>query len=865
MLTAQTELLATVRDSSGQTLTGANLIILHAQDSLLADFAVSDGAGRVRVKQLAAGDYLLRCTFLGYVRPDEIITIAAEDQLLDLGDLVMFPDSYYLEMASVTGRRIPIRMRGDTMVYDAASFAVREGAAVEELLRRLPGLSVDAVGQIEYQGRPVREVMIDGQPFFANNPTLLTRELPALAVDEVAVYDQQSDAEAVSGQSDGQEYLTVDLALTDDFQSEWFGRLRVGAGTNRRFRADGNLFRIGRKNRLGLVVRSNNLNEIDNPLAAFDQYRQSMTGPGAQEVVRGDNRILGTGWQYGSPLGKHGRLSISGSLTDRRNELLNDRLEQYQESFNPDRIQVLDTALQRPFGAAVELDYRYRRDTSLRWRLGVSYRPQRERDQNYQFTQADFLGDDLYSFGRRDEQDQWLDQVRADWSYVRRLGKVGKLLSVNSNWQWQADRDQWSAQWNRRINCPVSTCGSTNSPAQLNDFASRYRDLIQNTNLEFQLPLSKGWNWEIGGQISSAIGLATTTETAAESGEEEDRLLERNWQTVGPQSSLVHQWNSNRFSVGLGYRTAQQTLNFNGERKQRLHYWTPELQVRILDGRMNYNTIASVQPNWPRMEALLANPRPAANGRVRRSNLELRPELRHQIQQTINYSDYFREINFFLTIAGAYVSDAMASSLEQEDGLLIDQLINVSHAWDYNWSLGGSVRPPILFDRLEINYRNIARIGQVVQLGELQELRAEFREAELSLVKNWSEAGFVELGVSHRRQRNELRSTAEPIFFNRLRLSAQLERQLSNRLETGARLIFDRLSSSGTEKDWLNQTELWLQWKVWSDREHLLRLQVGDVFNQNQLVNRQNASFALIEERTNSLGRYALLSLNVKF
>jgi hypothetical protein len=202
-LSAQAEIVGTVMDSTGTTLPGANAVLLRSSDSLLTNFGTTDNNGAFRMQKVPAGDYLLRVTFLGYERPDQSLQITGEDQYLGLGDLKMYPAGFFLNGVEVTADRIPIRMKGDTMLYDADAFAVGDNAVVEDLIRRLPGMSVDASGQITWRGKAINEVMINGKPFFAGNSTLLTQNLEAKSITNVEVFDQKTDAEEISGIDDG--------------------------------------------------------------------------------------------------------------------------------------------------------------------------------------------------------------------------------------------------------------------------------------------------------------------------------------------------------------------------------------------------------------------------------------------------------------------------------------------------------------------------------------------------------------------------------------------------------------------------------------------------------------------------------------
>ncbi|MEL7162329.1 MAG: carboxypeptidase regulatory-like domain-containing protein, partial [Bacteroidota bacterium] len=262
LLVAQAEISATVMDTTGTTLPGANAVLLRAQDSLLTAFATTDDKGVFLMENVPSGKYLLRVTFLGYERPDQTIDVTTDDQYFGLGEIKMYPAGFFINGVEVTADRIPIRMKGDTMMYNADAFAVGENAVVEDLLRRLPGMAVDASGQITWRGKPISEVMINGKPFFAGNSTLLTQNLDAKAISNVEVYDQKTDAEEVSGVDDGTENMTVNLEMKDEFKAKVFGELYAGYGTQDRYQAGGKTFRISDVQQIGVLGTINNVNKV---------------------------------------------------------------------------------------------------------------------------------------------------------------------------------------------------------------------------------------------------------------------------------------------------------------------------------------------------------------------------------------------------------------------------------------------------------------------------------------------------------------------------------------------------------------------------------------------------------------------------
>jgi outer membrane receptor protein involved in Fe transport len=211
--------------SSKSSLQNATIAILRAKDSILQKFTRSDAEGKFEIKNVQAGSYILMISHPDFAEYVDIIDIQKDN---DLGAIVMLTKAVVLQNVIVRGS--PIRMKGDTLVFVADSFKTREGATVEDLLKRLPGVQVNAKGEITAQGEKVTKVLVDGDEFFGDDPTLATQNMIAKAVKEVEVYDKKSDQATFTGVDDGEKTKTINLKLKDEFKKGYFGKVKLAGG-----------------------------------------------------------------------------------------------------------------------------------------------------------------------------------------------------------------------------------------------------------------------------------------------------------------------------------------------------------------------------------------------------------------------------------------------------------------------------------------------------------------------------------------------------------------------------------------------------------------------------------------------------------
>lgn len=129
--------------------------------------------------------------------------------------------------------KIPVVIKGDTIEYDAGSFKVEKDAKVEDLLKVLPGITMDGSGKIIAQGKEVKKVLLDGEEFFGDDPTLITKNIRSDMVSKVQVYEKKSDLAVRTGVDDGERTQTIDIKLKEDKKKGMFGQAVAGAGTDK--------------------------------------------------------------------------------------------------------------------------------------------------------------------------------------------------------------------------------------------------------------------------------------------------------------------------------------------------------------------------------------------------------------------------------------------------------------------------------------------------------------------------------------------------------------------------------------------------------------------------------------------------------
>lgn len=237
----------------------ATVSVVNAKDSTLVTFTRADSTGKFNIKSLDKGNYLLSASYVGYIPVWKGIDVKSGDDL-NMGQLIM-TDLLHGGDVTVTARRAPVTINNDTVEFNTENFKTQPNAVVEDLLKKLPGVTVDNDGTVRVNGQRVNRLLVNGKEFFTGDPQIATKNLDADAVDKVQVFDKKSDRAEFTGIDDGNSEKAINLKLKKDRNRSTFGRVTGGAGgDDGRYDAQAIVNKFNGDQQLSLLGMGNNTN-----------------------------------------------------------------------------------------------------------------------------------------------------------------------------------------------------------------------------------------------------------------------------------------------------------------------------------------------------------------------------------------------------------------------------------------------------------------------------------------------------------------------------------------------------------------------------------------------------------------------------
>lgn len=271
----QTTIEGLVTDQANEPLVNATVILLSPADSTMKYFSVTSEKGEFKVVSVRDGDYIMQVSYVGTKSLYENITIPSEKGT-DFGQIILKEES--IGEVSVVAEYVPIRFRSDTVVFNADAFKTTPDAVVEDLLKKIPGIEVDVSGNIKALGEDVSRVLVDGKEFFGRDTKVATKNLPAVSVENVEIFDKKSYEAEFMGIDDGVRDRTINLELREDAKAGYFGNFKAGTGTNERVQAEGRLYRFTSNIQMAGLGMYNNVNEFGFAAQGMGKFGDKVNG-----------------------------------------------------------------------------------------------------------------------------------------------------------------------------------------------------------------------------------------------------------------------------------------------------------------------------------------------------------------------------------------------------------------------------------------------------------------------------------------------------------------------------------------------------------------------------------------------------------
>ena len=886
------ELKGKVIDNNKKPVESATIYLSSKKDSTLIDYTITDVKGifSMPIKKIDEPTFMT-ISYLGF--EDFSQDFESLKESVDLGTITLNPGSDVLDELVITTDGPPVRVKKDTLEFNASAFKVRPDATVKELLEQLPGVEVDQAGKVKHNGVEVTNIIVNGKPFFSEDGKVIMENIPAEIINKVQITNFKSKEEKLSGAQSNGETKTINLTIDDDKNKGLFGRIIAGYGTDDRYESSllFNYFKGDFK--ISVLGSSNNINSqgfstdeiMDNMSGGRNSY-SSWSSDGSFSVngldFGGQQGISQTdmlGLNYSDTWGKNN--NVNGNYLFREVENRNKNKSRIENLLPENRYitesesELRSKSTKHTFNYEVEIAIdslttlsvipKLERGISSSRTNGFSVTRNESGELLNESTNDNFTSGDTYNF-----QNQLL--------LSRRFKRKGRSLSftfTNDNSNNQTEQLRNSANYFYQTQLPDDIRNQNILSSNHTDrYALNvvYREPI-GSKQTLTLSATNTWRNEFQGRSTF-----DWNENADNFSDYNDLLsFSNNLKGYRLDPSIGYQLTGEKFYFSAGAGTAINNYDvasyYNGTNF--LNQRTDLLPSIRTYGNYRIGKSTSISLNYsyreesPMMNQLLEYEDLSNPLFISKGNKDLQTTQRHNLYLNFNNYDWQTRSGYYVFAGGTFNSRGITSSTVFDENYVgYSTYINIENTYDYwlgiNYNKGFQITDK---DKLTvaagIEFNN--GLDKGVQNGVLYSTNRSSIQPELSLTFDFNKKLIIKPNYSYEIVNNSFDNfIIDKSNFFKHNAGLMITSYMPKNVVFGSDIMYEYNSSLSNDfrKDFL----LWnasLGYNFFNER-FLAKVKIYDILNQNQSVRRSVSPTNISDVQNTILKQYVMFSVTYK-
>lgn len=835
-----------VQDTAGVPLTGTVVKLKWGTDSVATSVNID---GVFNLPNVKTNDFTLSAAFIGF-------QTFTKQYKIENGTSLTIPPITLREGVNSLNEVVitavtAMKVGEDTVTFNASSFPVRDGDAVDEVLRKLPGVKVDADGNVTNQGQVITKIRVNGKDFFGGDVATAIKNLPADIIKNLQFIDDYGDQANLTGIKTGEPEKILNITIKEDKNKGYFVRGNAGLGNEDRYNTGirGNVFRGEERISFDGTVTNANSRGGGNGITS--------TNAGSLSYQNEWNKKLSAdaGYNFNNrrniTIGKAYTQNFLESFTRLEDEATNNESDNYSHNltgnleFRPDTSNFL------------RISPRISRNSGESDNLGF-----------YTITQENLLT-------VRDNQnsnDNLSANISTNAFFNHRFPKRGRNISLRGNFNFSKGDDFRGVLNNYVITKP----GLDSTRIQ--------NQLIDNTNRNFQTSANISYMEPIGKRNFIEFGYSWNRSTTSTNRNTNDVL--NGTQVFNPDLSNRYEYQFTTNRIGVNYRFVEKKYNYTvGLNAQPALLTGQNLSRGINTSNRTFNFIPSARfvYNFTKQQSLQVNywGRNNQPGFLQlqpitdNSNLQntvtgnpnLNPEFIHMINARYNQTDW--NMGHFLTANFSYnrTDDKIVTTKVLVPGT-VNQVTSYTNTDGFYTLRGGySYGKPFADRKFTLTYsgdaslnNNVAFIDNSKNIAKNFNIRQELEfeididdvvdvEFETSYGINttqYSQANFDD------RRTNSMRYSVRGrnYFFKDLTIGYNLSKTVNTGFDNS---IVKNPTILGAHAEY----------QFLKGNNARIRFEAFDLLNQNTGISRDVFDNIIVDRQINRLAQYFMLSLNM--
>ncbi|HBS12739.1 MAG TPA: hypothetical protein DEO36_09395, partial [Flavobacteriaceae bacterium] len=247
-----------ITDTNNQPIPYVNVLIKSDSTNVIFTYTYSKENGNYTLKTNKKGKFRLSFSSLGYKKQTIPIEITAATKEI-IKNIILTEEAFLLDEVIIQSERT-IKIKKDTVEIKANSYLTENDETVEDLLKKIPGVTISSEGTIKIGNQEIEKLMIDGDDFFDKGYKILSKNMPPDQIDKIQLLQKYSNNKLLKD-IEHSDKVAVNLVLKDNGKRQWFGNFTLGYDVtlNNRYSLKSYLMNFGKKNKYILLSNFNNV------------------------------------------------------------------------------------------------------------------------------------------------------------------------------------------------------------------------------------------------------------------------------------------------------------------------------------------------------------------------------------------------------------------------------------------------------------------------------------------------------------------------------------------------------------------------------------------------------------------------------
>ena len=255
---SQTTISGSIKDVHQNPIPFTNVLLKKDSLSSIIDYTYSDDNGIYNLKIKSKGNYNLSFSSLGYETKILKINIKKSNSNI-LKNIFLIEKPFSLDEIIIQSEKT-IKVKKDTIEVKVSRFLTGNDATVEDLLKKIPGVTVNSEGTIKVGKVEIEKLMIDGDDFFERGYKILSKNMPPNQIEKIQILQKYSNNKLLKGIEES-EKVALNLVLKEDAKRQWFGNtsLSYDLTSTNKYHLKTYLMNFGKKNKYIFLSNFNSI------------------------------------------------------------------------------------------------------------------------------------------------------------------------------------------------------------------------------------------------------------------------------------------------------------------------------------------------------------------------------------------------------------------------------------------------------------------------------------------------------------------------------------------------------------------------------------------------------------------------------